>query len=49
VRKGDSLSAIADKFKVRVADIREWNNVDPSRHLKPGQNLTLFVDVTRVQ
>jgi membrane-bound lytic murein transglycosylase D len=49
VRKGDSLSAIADKFKVRVSDIKQWNKVDPNRHLQPGQNLTLYVDVTRTQ
>lgn len=48
VRKGDSLAAIADKFKVRIADIRQWNQVEPNRHLQPGENLTLFVDVTRV-
>lgn len=49
VRKGDSLAAIASKFKVRVADITEWNQVNPSKRLQPGQNLTLYVDVTRVQ
>lgn len=49
VRKGDSLAAIANKFKVQVDDITRWNQVDPSRYLRPGKHLTLFVDVTRVQ
>jgi len=49
VRKGDSLAAIADKFNLRVADIVQWNRVNPSRHLQPGDSLTLFVDITRVQ
>ena len=49
VRKGDSLAAIANKFKVQIDDITRWNQVDPSRYLQPGKHLTLFVDVTRVQ
>jgi membrane-bound lytic murein transglycosylase D len=49
VRKGDSLAAIADKFNLRVADIVQWNRVNPSRRLQPGDSLTLFVDITRVQ
>lgn len=49
VRRGDSLATIADKFNVRVSDIAQWNRVNPSRYLQPGDNLTLFVDITRVQ
>ena len=47
VRSGDSLHRIADKFQLRVKDILRWNRVDPSKYLKPGQSLTLFVDVKR--
>ncbi|HEY5717012.1 MAG TPA: LysM peptidoglycan-binding domain-containing protein [Motiliproteus sp.] len=47
VRNGDSLYLIASKFKVSVADIKRWNNkVSNAKYLKPGQQLTLFVDVT---
>lgn len=49
VRKGDSLAAIANKFNVKVAEITQWNKVSPSKYLQPGDQLTLFVDVTRVQ
>lgn len=47
VRRGDSLSVIADKFRVNVADILRWNKINQSQYLKPGQRLTLYVDVTR--
>ncbi|WP_252179956.1 LysM peptidoglycan-binding domain-containing protein [Endozoicomonas sp. 4G] len=46
VRSGDSLSVIADKFNVAVSQIRTWNTFD-SKYLQPGQQLTLYVDVTR--
>ncbi len=45
VRRGDSLSRIAKKFRVRITDIVEWNAIVPERYLQPGQALTLFVDV----
>ena len=45
VRKGDSLSRIAKKFRIRVDDITQWNEISPQRYLQPGQALTLFVDV----
>ena len=45
VRKGDSLSRIADKFNIRVSDIRKWNKL--GKYLQPGQKLKLFVDITR--
>ncbi len=42
VREGDSLYRIAGKFKVSVDDIIAWNALDPSAHLKPGQELKLY-------
>ena len=45
VRKGDSLSRIADKFNIRVSDIKKWNKI--GKYLQPGQKLKLFVDITR--
>ncbi|MFT7289158.1 MAG: membrane-bound lytic murein transglycosylase D, partial [Halieaceae bacterium] len=30
-------------FKVSIDDIINWNQLDPSRYLKPGQSLTLYV------
>ncbi len=46
VRPGDSLYAIASRFKVSIADLRRWNGL-ASDLLHPGQKLTLHVDVTR--
>ena len=44
VRKGDSLSLIASRFNIRVADIKRWNRV--GKYLQPGQKLKLYVDIT---
>jgi membrane-bound lytic murein transglycosylase D len=45
VRKGDSLAKIAQRFNVRVADLKRWNNFS-SKYLQPGQRIKLYVDVT---
>lgn len=46
VRRGDSLSVIASKFRVSVKDILRWNKLNSKSYLQPGQRLTLYVDVT---
>jgi membrane-bound lytic murein transglycosylase D len=43
VRKGDSLYLIANRFNIRVADIKRWNRV--GKYLHPGQKLKLYVDI----
>lgn len=48
VRSGDTLSAIANKFKVKSLDIVKWNELANQKYLKPGQKLKLYVDVTKV-
>lgn len=45
VRKGDSLSLIADRFNIRVSDIKKWNQI--GKYLQPGQKLKLLIDITR--
>lgn len=45
VRKGDSLSTIANRFAVNVRDIASWNDLNTSRYLQPGQSLVLYVDI----
>jgi membrane-bound lytic murein transglycosylase D len=47
VRSGDSIARIAGKFRVKVADVVRWNRINPDKYLQPGQNLTLYVDITR--
>ena len=46
VRNGDSLYLIASKFRVTVAQLVRWNNIDKNNILRPGQRLTMYVDVT---
>ena len=45
VRRGDSLSLIADRFNIRVADIKRWNTI--GKYLQPGQKIKLYVDITK--
>ena len=46
VRNGDSLYLIAKKFRVSINQIARWNNIDRNKILRPGQSLTMYVDVT---
>ena len=48
VRSGDSLYLISKKFNVSINDLRRWNNLTEGKHLQPGQNLKLHVDVTHL-
>jgi len=48
VRSGDSLYLISKKFNVSINDLRRWNNLTKGKHLQPGQNLKLYVDVTHL-
>ena len=35
--------SIAQRFKVKVADIVKWNNIKANKYLQPGQELTLYL------
>ena len=48
VRSGDSLSRISNKYNVSIKDLRDWNGLQGDKYLQPGQNLTVYVDVTRL-
>jgi len=41
VRSGDFLGKIANKFGVRVSDLRRWNSLKTTR-LKIGQRLSVY-------
>ncbi|MFW5760847.1 MAG: LysM peptidoglycan-binding domain-containing protein, partial [Cyclobacteriaceae bacterium] len=43
VRSGDFLGKIAENYKVRVSDIRRWNNLR-SNMIRIGQRLTIYVN-----
>ncbi len=45
VKKGDSLWLISRQFGVTVAQLRKWNSLTHTHHIRPGQTLVL-VDVS---
>lgn len=50
VRRGESLSRIADKFNLSVNKIKDWNGeLRGKKYIQPGQRLTLYVDVTQTE
>lgn len=42
VKRGDSLSLIAQKFKVKISELMSWNKLSSSA-LQPGQTLTVML------
>ena len=48
VRSGDSLSRIANRFNVKISDLKKWNSIGNQKYLQPGQKLTVIVDVIEV-
>ncbi len=47
VRRGDSLSTIATKFRVRLTDLLGWNNLTKRSVIKPGQRLVMYIEDRR--
>jgi len=45
VRNGDSLSRIANRYRVSVNDLHRWNNIKKT-YLQPGQRIKVYVDIT---
>ena len=41
VRNGESLSSIAHRYRVKVAQLLEWNDLTPHSILRVGQKLTI--------
>lgn len=42
VRSGESLSVIAQRYKVSVRDLQNWNKISDPGKLRIGQSLTVF-------
>jgi membrane-bound lytic murein transglycosylase D len=42
VRRGDTLSHIARRFSVTVAQLLSWNGLSMSDQLMPGQRLVMY-------
>lgn len=47
VHPGDSLSAISQRFRVSINELRRWNDLHKHEYLQPGQELKVFVDIAR--
>jgi membrane-bound lytic murein transglycosylase D len=45
VKSGDNLSLIAERYKVTVSQIRDWNNLNEKDILQPGDKLTITINV----
>ncbi len=48
VKRGDTLSEIADKFNVSVRQLTSWNGLRQSSTLRTGQRLVVYSDPKRV-
>jgi len=48
VRRGDTLSQIADRFNVSVRQLMTWNQIRQSTSLRAGQRIVVYVDPSRV-
>lgn len=42
VRRGDTLSRIANKFRVSISDLLGWNSLKSTSVIKPGQRLVMY-------
>jgi len=42
VRKGDTLTAIADRFDVPLTALLIWNRINPKQHIHPGDRLIIY-------
>lgn len=42
VRNGESVGLIAQRYSVKVSDIKEWNNLSNKKYIHPGQKLVIF-------
>jgi hypothetical protein len=42
VKKGDNLTAIAERFDIPLPALMAWNNLSPSRFIHPGEQLVIY-------
>jgi len=48
VRRGDTLTQIAERFNVSVQQLMSWNQISQSKSLRAGQKIVVYVDPRRV-
>ena len=42
VKKGDSLSSIAERFNIPLRVLTIWNHISLSEHIYPGDELIIY-------
>jgi membrane-bound lytic murein transglycosylase D len=42
IKGGQTLSGIASKYGVRIADLKRWNKIKNANRIRPGQKLKLY-------
>lgn len=42
-KKGDSVAAVARRYRVSAAQVAQWNDVSPGASFKPGQTIVVYV------
>jgi membrane-bound lytic murein transglycosylase D len=47
VKRGDTLSQIAERFQVTIRQLMGWNDLRSASSLRAGQRLILYVDPSR--
>ena len=47
IKRGDSLSSIANRFNVPLAALTVWNRLDPNKPIHPGDHLVIHKDKAR--
>jgi membrane-bound lytic murein transglycosylase D len=48
VRRGDTLTQIAERFNVSVQQLMAWNQIRQSKSLRAGQKIVVYADPRRV-
>ena len=42
-KQGDSVAAVARRYRVSAAQVAQWNSVAANAHFKPGQEVTVLL------
>ncbi len=49
VKSGDTLSELAERFDVRISDLRNWNDIAYGRQLKANATIEIFIDANKAE
>ncbi len=49
VKSGDTLSELAERFDVRISDLRNWNDIAYGRQLKANATIEIFLDANKAE